>query len=102
MLTSTLSTNTDFTTAFDQAMIKGQNVFNFTVYFLIDNQLVTKTTKWTKAQINSTNGKGGTTRWKLNGNAIAKAELNEILKKHHSQEVRYSAKAHELKADIVK
>lgn len=98
MLTSTLFTNSDFSTMFEDTMIKGQNVHNFSVFFLVNNQLVTKTTKSTKAQMGATGGKGGVTRWKLNGKAISKAALNDALRPTENQEVLYSSNVYELKA----
>lgn len=96
MLTSTLFAKSEFTTSFDCMIIEGQNVFNYKLYFLVNGHLITKTSKVTSTQM-QTRGKGTTTRWKLNGKAISKAELNAFLMPEQNTEVLYSANANELK-----
>lgn len=89
MLTSTLFAKSEFTTSFNYMSIEGQNDFDHKLYFLVNGQLISKTTK--------TSGSRLEIRWKLNGKAISKAELNEFLMPEQNTEVLYSANANELK-----
>lgn len=102
MLTSTLFAKSEFTTSFIYMMLKGQDVFNYKLYFLVNGHLITKTATITKAQMHSTGGKGTTARWKLNGKAISRADLDAFLMTDKNVEVLYSANVYELKSLIAK
>ena len=49
------------------------------IYFLINGDLVTKTSKYTKAQQHSTGGKGSVTRYRVNGKATNTADLEQYM-----------------------
>lgn len=78
--------------------IPGQNIYDRTVYFLVGTELVTATSKWTKAQQNSTGGKGSVTRFRLNGKAISANDLDEMMNKIENVEtIEYSTNVYQLK-----
>ena len=88
----------DFTGFAKVVVIKGQSFWDRKVYFLIGTDLITATSKRTKAQQESNGGKGSVTRFRLNGKAISCAELEDHLKDTKETEFLYSSNVYELKA----
>lgn len=80
-------------------MIKGQSIWNRETFYLVGTDLITVTSKYTHSQKGcGHSANGSTTRFRLNGKAIAAAALNEFIKSHTSTVVLYSRNVYELKA----
>lgn len=100
METLTLSANnkTNFAELAKGTFIKGQSIWNRETYYLVGTDLITVTSKHTHSQNGGRSANGCTTRFRLNGKAIAAAALTEFMEAHTATVVLYSRNVHELKA----